>query len=99
MSQADFAFISFGQTAYELAALKVPSLYFSINKDHEDSAQLFVQERLGKSMGIFFKHNESFIDHFYEFLDHFINKNKNNMKKNIPFGLNNISLPILSFAK
>ena len=54
MSQADFAIISFGQTAYELAALNVPALYFCLTKDHENSAQLFIKERFGKLLGNYF---------------------------------------------
>jgi len=53
MSQAELAIISFGQTAYELAALNVPAFYFCLTKDHENSARLFIEKRIGKSLGIF----------------------------------------------
>jgi len=53
MSQTDFAIISFGQTAYELVALKVPALYLCLTEDHQESVQLFVKEEVGNSIGVF----------------------------------------------
>lgn len=38
-TQASLAIISFGVTAYELAALGVPALYIALNEDHRISAQ------------------------------------------------------------
>jgi len=53
MSQVDFAIISFGQTAYELAALKIPANYICISNDHYNSSKLFVNEGIGISLGLF----------------------------------------------
>ena len=47
MEKADLGVISFGMTAYELAALGIPALYFCSTKDHEESARLFVKEGIG----------------------------------------------------
>jgi spore coat polysaccharide biosynthesis protein SpsF len=52
MSMADLGIISFGQTAYELVALKVPAIYLCLSNDHYNSAELFVNSGLGKSLGI-----------------------------------------------
>ena len=63
MSQADFAIISFGQTAYELVALEVPMLYLCITQDHLDSSQLFENNKIGESLGIYpFVDNSVFIN-------------------------------------
>ena len=51
MSQADFGVITFGQTAYEFAALKIPAIYLCISEDHFESSKLFVENGLGVSMG------------------------------------------------
>ena len=53
MTQTDFAIISFGQTAYELAALNIPAIYLCFTNDHNDSAQLFVETGLGYSLGLY----------------------------------------------
>ena len=98
MSQTDFAIISFGQTAYELAALKVPALYLCLTKDHQESAQLFVKEGLGKSLGIFVKNNESIINHMQVSLNNLLKDYQFNMPIKIPFGLNNISYPIIAIS-
>ena len=55
MSQSDFAVISFGQTAYELGALKVPAIYLCLTPDHQESSKLFVNKGIGISMGQFEK--------------------------------------------
>jgi len=52
MAQADVAIASFGMTAYELAALGVPSIYLCLTTDHEESAQVFVQNDFGVSAGM-----------------------------------------------
>ena len=57
MSQVDFAIISFGITAYEIAALKIPAIYLSITEDHFESSKLFVNHEIGVSLGIFPKVN------------------------------------------
>ena len=53
MSRADIAVISFGQTAYELAALHVPSIYICLTEDHYLSSTSFEENGLGVSEGIF----------------------------------------------
>lgn len=53
MSQSDFAVISFGQTAYELAALQVPAIYLCLTTDHFESSKLFINEGIGNSLGIY----------------------------------------------
>jgi spore coat polysaccharide biosynthesis protein SpsF len=44
---ADLALISFGVTAYEMAALGVPALYLALSKDHARSASAFCQAGMG----------------------------------------------------
>lgn len=51
ISQSDFGIISFGVSAYELAALKVPAMYLCLTSDHEESSKLFVNKGVGVSMG------------------------------------------------
>ncbi|MEW6380738.1 MAG: hypothetical protein AB1611_14175 [bacterium] len=53
MSQADMAIISFGITAYELAALGVPAIYLCLTGDHAESASSLVAAGFGKSLGVF----------------------------------------------
>ena len=53
MAGADFAIISFGQTAYELAALGIPSIYICLTEDHCQSATIFEKEEMGISAGMF----------------------------------------------
>lgn len=53
MSKVDFAIISFGQTAYELAALGVPMLFLCITRDHLHSSKLFTKIGIGNSLGIY----------------------------------------------
>ena len=52
MARADLAIASFGVTAYELAAMGVPALYFCLTADHADSARLFTDAGIGVSLGI-----------------------------------------------
>ena len=40
-ARADLALISFGVTAYEMAALGVPALYVTLTEDHAASASAF----------------------------------------------------------
>jgi spore coat polysaccharide biosynthesis protein SpsF len=47
-ARADLALISFGVTAYELAALGVPSLYLTLTQDHADSASAFCRAGMGE---------------------------------------------------
>ena len=98
MSQTDFAVISFGQTAYELVALQVPALYICLTKDHGESSQLFINNGLGKSLGVYNKDNDSFINNCYKCIDHFIHNDQFELTNKISFGLNNISHPILAFS-
>lgn len=51
--QVEFAIISFGVTAYELASLSVPAFYITISEDHTLSATEFVKEKLGILLGEF----------------------------------------------
>lgn len=51
MAEADLALASFGVTAYELAALGVPSVLFCLTSDHAESAKALVAEGLAMSMG------------------------------------------------
>jgi spore coat polysaccharide biosynthesis protein SpsF len=46
-ARADLALISFGVTAYEMAALGVPSLYLTLTEDHANSASAFRQAGMG----------------------------------------------------
>lgn len=50
-SEARFAIISFGVTAYELASLSVPSFYVTISEDHMISSSVFINENLGFALG------------------------------------------------
>jgi spore coat polysaccharide biosynthesis protein SpsF len=45
--RADLALISFGVTAYEMAALGVPSLYLALSEDHARSSSAFCQAGMG----------------------------------------------------
>jgi spore coat polysaccharide biosynthesis protein SpsF len=46
-ARADLALISFGVTAYEMAALGVPSLYLTLSEDHARSASAFCLAGMG----------------------------------------------------
>jgi spore coat polysaccharide biosynthesis protein SpsF len=46
-ARADLALISFGVTAYEMAALGVPSLYLTLSEDHARSASALCQAGMG----------------------------------------------------
>ena len=94
MSETDFAIISFGQTAYELAALNIPALYLCLTNAHEDSAQLFVKEGIGKLLGIYsdVKHHE-----IVEAITHLLIENEVIEKmSNCAKSLNNSSLNKIS---
>ena len=52
MAQADLGLISFGVTAYELAALGVPALYLCLTDDHAASASAFERAGMGISLGV-----------------------------------------------
>ena len=53
MSKSDLGIISFGQTAYELAALKVPALYLCLTDDHYESSKVFMNEGIGTTLKLF----------------------------------------------
>jgi UDP-2,4-diacetamido-2,4,6-trideoxy-beta-L-altropyranose hydrolase len=88
ISQVDFAIISFGQTAYELASLKIPAFYICHSKDHFESSKLFIDMNLGLFLDYVSNHGEKY------FLSN-LNKimfNKDDLKRNFSFlGLKNIS--------
>ena len=52
MAEADLGVISFGVTAYELAALGVPALYLCLTPDHALSASAFEAAGMGVSLGV-----------------------------------------------
>jgi spore coat polysaccharide biosynthesis predicted glycosyltransferase SpsG len=52
MAKADLAICSFGMTAYELAAMGVPSVYSCLTADHEESASALVAAGMGVSVGV-----------------------------------------------
>jgi spore coat polysaccharide biosynthesis protein SpsF len=51
-AQADLALVTFGVTAYELAALGVPALYLAISEDHMLSASAFENAGIGQTLGL-----------------------------------------------
>lgn len=55
MAECDIAVASFGVTAYELAAVGTPAILLSLTKDHERSAQAFVDAQLVESLGLYLK--------------------------------------------
>jgi len=71
-SSVDFAIISFGQTAYELLALNIPSLYVCLTADHHKSSEIFSFNSFGISTGIYSNQNESkFIKNFNKIFEDF----------------------------
>ena len=52
ISESDFGIISFGQTAYEFAALNTPSIYLCLSEDHNLSSEIFVESNYGISAGV-----------------------------------------------
>ena len=52
MANSDFAVTSFGVTAYELAAICVPTIYLCLTKDHAVSAFALVRAGIGVSLGV-----------------------------------------------
>jgi len=51
MRGVDVAVVSFGVTAYELAALDIPSVYLCISPDHSESAQSLADQGYGVNLG------------------------------------------------
>lgn len=52
MAGADLAMASFGMTAYELAAMGVPTIYLCLTQDHAESASAFADALMGVSAGL-----------------------------------------------
>ncbi|ABZ75963.1 acylneuraminate cytidylyltransferase [Shewanella halifaxensis HAW-EB4] len=52
MRQMDFAVITFGMSAYELAVLKVPAFHICTQPDHHIASQSFVDKQIAKSIGV-----------------------------------------------
>jgi spore coat polysaccharide biosynthesis predicted glycosyltransferase SpsG len=52
MAEASLAICSFGMTAYELAAMGVPSVYVCLTADHEQSASALAAAGMGISVGV-----------------------------------------------
>jgi spore coat polysaccharide biosynthesis protein SpsF len=51
LNRADLALVAFGMTAYECAALRVPTLCLCLTSDHARSAEAFSRAGLGLSLG------------------------------------------------
>ena len=54
MAQSDLAIASFGATAYELAAMGVPAIYFCLTHEHSESCQAFVTAEMAISLGEYY---------------------------------------------
>ena len=52
MAEASLAICSFGMTAYELAAMGVPSVYMCLTPDHGQSASALAAAGMGISVGV-----------------------------------------------
>jgi len=100
MSQSDFSIISFGQTAYELAALNVSALYLCLTEDHVESAKLFMNEDFGKCLGVFPNIDKlKFINSINNYLLKYSNKQQLSPFVSLMDGLDNISDAIMSLKK
>lgn len=53
MAGADIGICSFGVTAYELAAMGVPSVYLCLSEDHAESAGSLCRSGVGVSLGLY----------------------------------------------
>lgn len=71
MARADLAIVSFGVTAYELAAVNTPALYLCLTPDHALSAKALDAAGMGFSLGMYLGINDSKIRNTVE--DMFIN--------------------------
>jgi UDP-2,4-diacetamido-2,4,6-trideoxy-beta-L-altropyranose hydrolase len=74
MNRCDFAIISFGVTAYELASLEIPSFYISHTDDHLESSKLFVENGFGFSLGVF---STKIIEKITKQVSIYLSKNRN----------------------
>ena len=100
MSQSDFSIISFGQTAYELAALNIPTIYLCLTEDHVESAKLFMNEDFGKCLGVFPNIDKlKFINSINNYLLKYSNKQQLSPFVSLMDGLDNISDAIMSLKK
>lgn len=61
-NSVEFAIISFGVTAYELATLSIPFMSISISDDHEKSVRIFVENSLCLSIGLIENLQENFVN-------------------------------------
>jgi spore coat polysaccharide biosynthesis predicted glycosyltransferase SpsG len=59
MAEANLAICSFGMTAYEFAAMGVPTVYACLSEDHEKSASALVAAGMGISVGVDDQHTET----------------------------------------
>jgi len=55
MKKADLALSSFGGTAYELATMGVPGIYYALTDDHARSASVFEKNGMGINLGSYEK--------------------------------------------
>ncbi len=53
MGAASLAVVSFGVTAYELAAMGVPAVYLCLTQDHDESASALANAGMAFNMGVF----------------------------------------------
>lgn len=53
MRSADLALVSFGVTAYELAASGIPALYLCLDEEAAQAASVFEENGLGISLGVY----------------------------------------------
>jgi len=69
MRLADFAVASYGMTAFELAALKIPAIYMCLTEDHAESAFIFTEAGVAVSLGLFSKVSDTdMIKYFNEIM-------------------------------
>ena len=78
MSRSDLAIISFGVTAYELAAVNTPGFYLCLTKDHLLSSKALVEADMGISLGLPSQLNNSIIQNAFEEMLINLSKYKNN---------------------
>jgi len=96
MSSTDLAIISFGQTAYEIAALNIPAIYLCLTDDHNLSSKIFANKNLGKSAGVFDNNREETEKNLEKYLNMFLCNFPPKKARKINFDLKNISKPIMS---
>jgi len=59
MSQSDLALVSFGVTAYELAAMGVPAVHLCLTEDHAEAASAFAKAGVAINIGVFNEMSEA----------------------------------------